>query len=156
MQMELNVNLNELTAKVYIEKFVAEVSQARSMLRAKVGFLKNAEKSEVLNTNVLTRYDEYDNGSKRNVTSNMVAVRVKDIPRLGEVLDAIVAAGANEINGITFTRDDNADTEDQARRAAVEDARHKAEVLAELVDASEATGAVEVYDVSAPRHPVLE
>ena len=36
------------------------------------------------------------------------------------------------------------------------DSALKAEVLAELVDASEATGAVEVYDVSAPRHPVLE
>ncbi|WP_374299911.1 SIMPL domain-containing protein [Paracoccus sp. (in: a-proteobacteria)] len=78
---------------------------------------------------------DYGEGRAPTITgyqaSNMVAVRVKDIPRLGEVLDAIVAAGANEINGITFTRDDNADTEDQARRAAVEDARHKAEVLAE-------------------------
>ncbi|MCM3332496.1 cell division protein FtsQ/DivIB [Kocuria palustris] len=36
------------------------------------------------------------------------------------------------------------------------DSALKAEVLAELVAASEATGAVEVYDVSAPRHPVLE
>ena len=36
------------------------------------------------------------------------------------------------------------------------DSALKAEVLAELVDASEATGEVEVYDVSAPRHPVLE
>ena len=36
------------------------------------------------------------------------------------------------------------------------DSALKAEVLGELVDASEATGEVEVYDVSAPRHPVLE
>ena len=36
------------------------------------------------------------------------------------------------------------------------DSALKAEVLAALVDASEATGQVEVYDVSAPRHPVLE
>ena len=74
MQMELDVNLNELTAKVYIEHFVEQVSQAGSLLRAKVEFMKNAEKSEVLNTNVLTRYDEYDNGNKRSVTSNMVVV----------------------------------------------------------------------------------
>lgn len=78
---------------------------------------------------------DYGEGRAPTVTGyqagNMVSVRVRDVPRLGEVLDAIVAAGANEINGISFTRDDSAGTEDEARRAAVEDARHKAEVLAE-------------------------
>lgn len=78
---------------------------------------------------------DYGEGRAPTVTgyqaSNMVTVRVRDVPRLGEVLDTIVSAGANEINGITFLRDDNTAAEDDARRAAVEDARHKAEVLAE-------------------------
>ncbi|WP_176562630.1 SIMPL domain-containing protein [Paracoccus liaowanqingii] len=63
--------------------------------------------------------------------SNMVTVRVSDLPALGEVLDAIVGAGANEINGITFTREDGASAEDDARRDAVADAQRKAQVLAE-------------------------
>lgn len=63
--------------------------------------------------------------------SNLVSVRVQQIDRLGEVLDAIVQAGANQINGIQFTREDGVDSEDQARRDAVEDARHKAEILAQ-------------------------
>ncbi|WP_265500008.1 SIMPL domain-containing protein [Paracoccus beibuensis] len=63
--------------------------------------------------------------------SNIVSVRVTDLARTGEVLDAIVAAGANEINGITFSREDGAEALDQARRDAVADARRKAEVLAE-------------------------
>lgn len=78
---------------------------------------------------------DYGEGRAPTVTgyqaSNMVTVRVRDVPRLGEVLDTIVSAGANEINGITFLRDDNAAAQDDARRAAVEDARHKAGVLAE-------------------------
>lgn len=81
---------------------------------------------------------DYGEGRAPTVTgyqaSNMVTVRVADVPRLGEVLDAIVAAGANEINGISFTRDDSAATEDEARREAVADARRKAEVLAEAAD----------------------
>ena len=68
------------------------------------------------------------NGYEAN---NMVSVRVSDIARLGEVLDAIVDAGANQINGIAFTRNDGTDAEDDARREAVKDARHKAEILAE-------------------------
>lgn len=77
----------------------------------------------------------YEDGKAPQVTgyraSNTVSVRVRDLAGLGDVLDAIVAAGANEINGIAFTREDGADAEDDARRAAVADARHKAEVLAE-------------------------
>lgn len=88
-----------------------------------------------LNLNPMMDYGE---GRAPTVTgyqaSNMVMVRVSDVPRLGEVLDAIVAAGANEINGISFTRDDSRATEDEARRAAVDDARHKAEILAEAAD----------------------
>lgn len=63
--------------------------------------------------------------------SNMVAVRVSEIGDLGAVLDAILQAGANEIRGIDFGREDGKEAEDEARRAAVADARHKAEVLAE-------------------------
>jgi len=85
-----------------------------------------------LNLNPLMRYGE---GQPPEVTgyqaSNLVSVRVADLARIGEVLDAIVSAGANEINGITFTREDTAETLDGARRDAVADARRKAEVLAE-------------------------
>lgn len=63
--------------------------------------------------------------------TNMVSIRVAEVARLGEVLDSIVTAGANQINGISFQREDAAATEDDARRAAIQDARHKAEVLAE-------------------------
>ncbi|MGZ3216368.1 SIMPL domain-containing protein [Paracoccus sp. T5] len=85
-----------------------------------------------LNLNPLMRYGD---GQAPEVTgyqaSNLVSVRVSDLARLGEVLDAIVTAGANEINGITFSREDGAEALDQARREAVAEARRKAEVLAE-------------------------
>ncbi|MDP0927227.1 SIMPL domain-containing protein [Paracoccus onubensis] len=63
--------------------------------------------------------------------SNMVTIRVTDVSILGEVLDSIVAAGANQIQGINFQRDDAEETGDEALRSAVEDARRKAEVMAE-------------------------
>ena len=63
--------------------------------------------------------------------SNMVTIRVTDVSMLGEVLDSIVAAGANQIQGINFQRDDAEETADDALRAAVEDARRKADIMAE-------------------------
>lgn len=62
---------------------------------------------------------------------NMVTIRVRDIARLGGVLDGLVAAGANEVQGISFSREDATGTEDAARRDAVDDARHRAGILAE-------------------------
>lgn len=62
--------------------------------------------------------------------SNMVTVRVRDLPRLGEALDALVGAGANEINGIGFQRENLEDAENEARARAVENARLRAEVMA--------------------------
>lgn len=99
---------------------------------------------------------DYAEGRAPTVTgyqaTNMVAVRVRDVARLGEVLDAIVAAGANEINGIGFTRDDSSGSEDEARRAAVRDARHKAEILAEAAGLT--LGPVLVLrDTPAPQGP---
>lgn len=85
-----------------------------------------------LNLNPLIQYGE--NQAPRvdgYQATNTVSVRVTDLTRLGEVLDAIVGAGANEINGITFTREDGDDALDEARRDAVADARRKAELLAE-------------------------
>lgn len=82
-----------------------------------------------LNLNPLMNYE--DNQVTGYQASNVVTVRIAEMDRVGEVLDTIVAAGANEINGITFSREDGAEALDQARRDAVADARRKAEVLAE-------------------------
>lgn len=62
---------------------------------------------------------------------NNVSVRVRDIAGLGAVLDKLVASGANEIGGINFTREDMTEAEDAARTAAVQDARRRAEIMAE-------------------------
>lgn len=62
--------------------------------------------------------------------SNMVSVTVRDIDAVGEVVDTVVEAGANQINGISFRVEDPTEAEMLARTAAVEDARAKADQLA--------------------------
>lgn len=68
--------------------------------------------------------------------SNNVSVTVRDLATLGDVLDAAIEAGANNINGVEFSLDDPSTVESDARRSAVEDARAKAEDLAELTGAT--------------------
>jgi uncharacterized protein len=59
-----------------------------------------------------------------------VSARVRDLDRLGDVLDGVVAAGANEIHGARMSAADPSAAEHEAIRAAARAARAKAEVLA--------------------------
>lgn len=60
------------------------------------------------------------------VARNDVTVRLRDLSRLGEVLEALLNDGANRFSGISFGVADPAPLLDRARALAVEDARHKA------------------------------
>ncbi len=66
---------------------------------------------------------------------NQVDVTVRDISKVGEVIDDSVKAGANLSNGITFQLSDQNQGVDQALADAVENARSKAETLAGAGDA---------------------
>jgi hypothetical protein len=90
--------------------------------------------------------------------NNQVNVTVRDVNKLGDVLDKAVAAGANNIYGISFSVDDTTRLQADARAKAVADARTRAESLAKLagvtlgdvVSVSEVIGSsVPMYD--APR-----
>ncbi|MFN3936247.1 MAG: SIMPL domain-containing protein [Gemmobacter sp.] len=63
--------------------------------------------------------------------TNTVTVRVRDLAILGGVLDAAVADGANQLQGLSFGLSDSQPVMDEARRRAVADARRKAGVIAE-------------------------
>jgi uncharacterized protein len=62
--------------------------------------------------------------------SNHLTVTVRDLPRLGELLDKAVAAGANSAYGVSFGHNDLSALLDKARPLAVADARRKAEIYA--------------------------
>src|SRR5580700_11634185 len=62
--------------------------------------------------------------------SNNVTVMVRDIPRLGSLLDKAVTAGANSIYGAGFGHNDPSALLDSARTVAVADARRKADIYA--------------------------
>ncbi len=64
------------------------------------------------------------------VARNSITVRVRALDSLGGVLDAALADGANSLRGLAFGVSEPGPLLDEARRLAVADARHRAEVLA--------------------------
>lgn len=61
---------------------------------------------------------------------NTLSVRIRDLSTAGRVLQASIEAGANNVNGLTFTLSDPDPPVREARTRAIEDARAKAETLA--------------------------
>jgi uncharacterized protein len=62
--------------------------------------------------------------------NNSVTVVVREVKKLGGVLDAAVTAGSNTINGISFSVSKPEAMLDEARKKAIADARRKAEIYA--------------------------
>ena len=62
--------------------------------------------------------------------NNSVTVRFRDIAKSGAILDALVGAGANQINGPTLTIDKPEAAQDEARTDAIKTARTRAELYA--------------------------
>jgi len=125
------------------------------------------------------RYD-YDREAQQQVfrgyqAGNRVSVTLRDIGEVGAVLDALVAAGATDISGPSFSIEDDSAARAQAREAAMRRAREQALAYARmagfatvrLLQVSEAIAAgapqpmmrqvamAEAADVSTPVQPGL-
>ena len=61
---------------------------------------------------------------------NNVQVRVRKLGEMGRIIDTLVSAGANQVDGPSFTLDDPKAALDEARVAAVKDARARGELYA--------------------------
>ena len=65
--------------------------------------------------------------------SNTVFITIRDLESIGDVLDAAIDAGANNVYGVEFSLADPVAVESEARAQAVADAQAKAEELAGLI-----------------------
>lgn len=61
---------------------------------------------------------------------NNVQVRVRRIANMGKIIDTLIEAGANEVNGPSFTLDEPQSAQDEARAEAVAVGRKRAELYA--------------------------
>lgn len=68
--------------------------------------------------------------------SNTVNVTVRDISKVGQLLDAVTKAGANQIGGVSFGLADPEAASRVAREQAVQNARAKADTIAKATGVS--------------------
>lgn len=75
----------------------------------------------------------YEDGPQRIVAyqaANTVSVRQRKLEEMGKVIDALVKAGANQVNGPNFALAEPDAAQDEARVKAMKDARARADLYA--------------------------
>ncbi len=97
---------------------------------------------------VQPRYD-YRDGKAPLLTgyeiSELVEVTVRDLERVGDVIDGTLAAGATRLDDLSFRVADPTAAEREARQRAMAEARARADVLAEAAGIS-VTGVVGIVE----------
>lgn len=80
------------------------------------------------------QYDYKQNRNQPRITGyearNTVSARSEDLSQVGPMIDALVTAGANNINGVNFGIKDSVAAKSDARKSAIEEARRKAGEMA--------------------------
>jgi len=111
-------------------------AQTQKMIEALKGF--GIADGDIRTTNFsIYPQDKYDpmtgtpTGEKTYMVDNTVYVTVRDLGRLGEMLDTVVAAGANTVNSIQFDVAEKNEALKQARAEAIKDAEAQAQELAD-------------------------
>ena len=118
------------TAKAALSQNAAQMERVRAALK-RAGIAERDIQTSNISLNPEYRYIE--NQAPRLTgyqASNQVNVRFRDIANTGEILDALVAEGANQINGPSLSIDKPDEALDEARAKALAAGRARAEVYA--------------------------
>ena len=147
---------------VGVQETSKDVLEAQSTVNEKIAAIKQAlldagvEESSI-NTDSINIYANYDYSDNTEVivgytARNSLSVRTTDMDNVGSLIDAAFAAGANTLDNVQFTVQDDTQAREQALTMAAEDARRKADVLASAAGLQVASiesiseGGVSVYD----------
>ena len=128
--ISLGVNARDkdvLTAQQKVNESIAAIRQA---------LIDHGVKEENINTEFINIYAIYDyNNDQEQLAaynaSSTLAIRVTDMESVGTLIDICFAAGANTLNGISFSASDTEEANTEALKKAVADATKKAEIMAE-------------------------
>ena len=118
----------------------AAMAQNATQMNTVVAALRRAGVAErdiqTSGLNLQAQYDYQENQPPKlrgYQASNRVTVRVMDLTKTGATVDAVVAAGVNQIDGVSFGLKDPSAAENEARLKAVQALQAKARLYAEAL-----------------------
>ena len=127
------VTTRDPTAVAAMRRNAVQMDAVIARLRA-LGIKREDIQTSGVNLNAAFNYD--NRGAPPQFAgydvTNQVSVTLKELDRIGATLDALVAAGANNINGPYFRREDDRPQREAARKAAYVAAEAQAREYARL------------------------
>lgn len=127
--ISIGVQTQDASAKTAV---ASNNTQAQAVVKTIKGFGVADKDIQTTNFSIYPQ-QQYDNNGKVTgttyIVNNTVYVTVRDLTKLGDMLDSTVSSGANYINSIQFDVADKTDALSQARQAAVDDAKKQADEL---------------------------
>lgn len=120
-------NKDVLKAQQAVNETIAAIRKA---------LIEQGIREENINTELINIYALYDySGDQEQLAaysaSSTLAIKVTDMQSVGALIDTAFAAGANTLNGVSFSASDTDEAKAEAIKKAVENAKKKAEILAE-------------------------
>lgn len=135
--LTLGVEADGATASEALRKNSARMDAAIKTLRD-----AGVDKDDIQTSNlsVGARYDYSREGQAPRLigyqATNTVTVKLRNLKKAGEVIDKAVASGSNRLDSISFGFADPKPLLNEARKAAVADARERASLYAEAAGVS--------------------
>lgn len=139
-QVFLSPDIADISVGVHMEgkdaaKAVADNNSQTQDVVQTVKDMGVADKDiQTTNFSIYPRQEYDDQGRVTGITyvvENTVRITVRDLDKIGELLNAVVESGANNIYGIQFDVEDRVTALSSARQAAVENAQAVAEEIAQ-------------------------
>jgi len=129
-QLSFGVESRAATAKAALAANAVE-------MRKVIAAVKAAGATDVQTQSVSLQPQYSEAGAVRGyIAQNSVSATIRELAKAGAVIDAAVDAGANQVSGPGLSRGDQAELYRQALRAAVADARTRAQALAAAANLS--------------------
>jgi uncharacterized protein YggE len=124
------VVMQALDANAAMRANAVQMDKVMGAIKA-AGIAERDIQTSGINLNPQYKYVENQNPTITGYqATNTVSLKVRDLAKLGKVLDALVASGANQVNGPSFEVDQPEPAYDEARRGALDKAQARAAMYA--------------------------
>lgn len=123
--VRIGIEANGSTVKSVQDKINSTINKVSVAIK---GLGIDSKDIQTQNYSITPDYN-YSEGSQKikgYTASTNLAIKVREIDKVNQVIDVSTENGANQVGGINFEVDDNSKTENEARQKAVDEAKRKA------------------------------
>lgn len=128
--LSLGVSNEAPTAQAASQENAKRMTQVMAALRA-AGIADRDIQTSGFSLNPQYRYGQGQPPERTGYqATNSVTVTIRELARAGQIMDAAMTAGANQVRGVSFRLEDPTAAQDSARQAAVKSLEAKAQLYA--------------------------